>query len=211
MVGEKGVRMPRRQLSQDELLSCETIVADMPADVHVELSAFNLRSAGTRNWGGTELILGTLHLTNYRLVFCTNTWQRVEGNFSIFLSTILEVKNTSFFLGRSMEVHTDSHVVKIGFTRFTGIPAFIARIVSTRDSIDAESRNQLLVRMTEEYPKLGEGLRKSESKGMRFLEAAIPVIHFLEPNPLKRTFQGPNPPKISDVVDVLKGLGGKKQ
>lgn len=67
------------------------------------------------------------------------------------------------------------------------------------------------MRMTEEYPKLGEGFRKSESKWMRFLEGAIPVIHFLEPDPLKRKFGGPNPPKISDVVDVLKGLGGKKQ
>jgi hypothetical protein len=152
-----------------------------------------------------------VYLTNYRLVFSTDRRQRVEGKFSIFLSTILEVKNTSFFLNRSMEVHTDSQVVKFRFTRLTGIPDFIARIVSTRDSIDAESRNQVLVRMTEEYPKLGESFRKSESKWMRFLEGAIPVIQLLEPDPLKRKFGGANPPKISDVVDVLKGLGGKKQ
>ena len=205
--------MSWRQLEQGELLSHETVITDKMAGAFVKLSDYNLRSLSYLNWAGTEKIGGKLHLTNYRLVFTSNSFNRVVGTFSIFLPTILEITNTSFLVDRRIEIRTQAQVFEF---QIWGIPEFTARIVSTRDSIDAKTRKQLARIITKEYPKLGEDFKTSGAAMIKVVEGAASFVQILEGlshdgNPLRKLLHSQSAPTISSILNVVEMLGDTKK
>src|SRR5262249_14263907 len=159
--------MSWKHLEPDELMSDETVISERMAGAFVKLSDYSLRSLSYLNWAGTEKVGGKLHLTNYRLIFASNSWNRVVGKFSVFLPTIQDVENTSFLLGRRIKICTRSQTFEF---QVWGIPALIARIVSTRDRIDAEERNRLGAKIIQEYPRLGEDFQRSSATFVKVVE-----------------------------------------
>lgn len=111
---------------------------------------------------GSEAIGGQLHVTNYRLVFCSHFFNRATGRFSIFLPAISAVRDTSWGIRRQIEVSTRTH-------RFTfivwGIPALMAAIEDLRRHWTSEEVAWLAETATAERAKLGEGLvpRRSQA------------------------------------------------
>jgi hypothetical protein len=139
-------------LTQNDLLSDETVIIEKNVNAIIKLKDYNLRSISHANWGGTEPVGGRLHLTNYRLIFASHAINRVVGTFSILLPTIQQVKDTSFLLNRRIEISTQAQIFEFNVW---GIPEFIASITSTRDRIDAKGKEALVAKITQEYPKPG--------------------------------------------------------
>ena len=195
-------------LTQDDLLSNETVIIEKMAGAFIKLKDYNLRSLSYLNWGGTEKIGGRLHLTNYRLIFASNVINRVVGKFSILLPTIQQIKNTSFLTDRRIEIHTQAQIFEF---QVWGIPELIARITSTRDSIDAKENEALVAKITQEYPKLGEDLKVFKAVNM-ITVGAVSLEHALENltqggNPLREMLNSESPPTASSVLNVLEFLG----
>jgi hypothetical protein len=195
-------------LTQDDLLSNETVIIEKMAGAFIKLKDYNLRSLSYLNWGGTEKIGGRLHLTNYRLIFASNAINRVVGKFSILLPTIQQIKNTSFLTDRRIEIHTQAQIFEF---QVWGIPELIARITSTRDSIDAKENEALVAKITQEYPKLGGDLKVFKAVNM-ITVGAVSLEHALENltqggNPLREMLNSESPPTASSMLNVLEFLG----
>jgi len=135
------------------------------------------RPLGDANLGGEEKIGGKLHLTTYRLVFYANSANRVVGRFSMFLPTLQQVKNASFIWDRRMAVSTQSKTVEF---QVWGIKEVASRINSAKEMFNAASNEQLIARLTEEYPKLGEEFDVSHSKLIQVVEGTAELKHLLE-------------------------------
>lgn len=63
-----------------------------------------------------ESIAGELYLTNYRLIHKSTKLNRLRGVFSIFLPTIKQVSNSSFFIAKKITVETYSS--RVVFTMY---------------------------------------------------------------------------------------------
>jgi hypothetical protein len=203
--------MSWKHIEQHELLSDETILVEKMAGAFIKLSDYNLRSLSYLNWGGTEKIGGKLHLTNYRLIFASTSLNRVAGKFSIFLPTVQGIKNTSFLLDRRIEISTQSQIFEF---QVWGIPEFVERILSTRDSIDAEKKEQLVGKITREYPVLGEDFKTHDSALKTIVEGAASVAEVFDHlapggNPLRKMLNSASPPTVSSVLNLLDVLGKK--
>ncbi|MFD9635862.1 hypothetical protein [Streptomyces violascens] len=104
---------------------------------------------------GSEAIGGQLHVTNYRLVFCSHFFNRATGRFSIFLPVISGVRDTSWGIRRQIEISTGIH-------QFTfvvwGVPALVAVIEGLRRHWSPDQVTWLAETATADYATLGEGL-----------------------------------------------------
>ncbi|MFJ4584946.1 hypothetical protein [Streptomyces echinatus] len=113
---------------------------------------------------GSEAIGGQLHVTNYRLVFCSHFANRARGQFSIFLPVISGLRDTSRGIKRQIEVATGTH-------RFTfvvwGIPALMAAVEGLRQGWDPARVVSLADIATAEHARLGEGLVPRPSQALR--------------------------------------------
>jgi hypothetical protein len=149
-------------LSGYELLPDESGIVEKNANVLVRpdelgLSRFAfdhvLGAAGLR---GTEAIAGKLHLTTYRLVFKSHAVNRAKGDFSIFLPTIREVRNTSSGFKRQLEIVTACQ-------RFTfvvwGAPALITAIEQAKARLDRPAARHLAEIAGARSGLFGEGLQ----------------------------------------------------
>jgi len=145
-----------------ELLPGETSILSKNANALIRVDELGLsrfafdHAMGAVGLRGAEAIGGKLHLTTYRLVFESHAVNRTKGEFSIFLPTVREVRNTSSGLKRQMEVAT-------GTQRFTfivwGVPALIAAIEQARAGLD-QTEVVRLVGLAGAHPALlGEGLQ----------------------------------------------------
>jgi hypothetical protein len=195
-------------LTQNDLLSDETVIIEKMAGAFIKLKDYNLRSLSYQNWGGTEKIGGRIHLTNYRLIFASNALNRVVGKFSILLPTIQQVKDTSFLVDRRIEIHTQAQIFEF---QVWSIREFMACITCTRDSIDAKGKEALVAKITQEYPKLGEDFKVSRAVNT-VLVGAVSLEHALENlsqggNPLREMLNSKSPPTISSMLNVLEFLG----
>jgi len=195
-------------LTQDDLLSNETVIIEKNVNAIIKLKDYKLRSISRANWGGTEGVGGRLHLTNYRLIFASHAINRVVGKFSILLPTIQQVKDTSFLLDRKIEITTQTQIFEFNVW---GIPQFIALITSTRDSIDAKEKEALVAKITQEYPKLGEDFKVSQAVNTVAV-GAVSLAHALEKlgqgeNPLREMLNSESPPTASSMLNVLEFLG----
>ncbi len=129
------------EVDQDELVEDEQLILYKNANFLVKRSDYNLdqltRSADIllRPFGmqGIEAIGGRLYLTNYRLLFASHAFNRVTGTFSISLSTITDVKNTSILFVRKLTVSTSTQSFE--FIAWN-IPYLITAILAARDSLN---------------------------------------------------------------------------
>ncbi|WP_415949400.1 hypothetical protein [Streptomyces sp. KLOTTS4A1] len=157
-------------LSSNDLLPGEAVEFAKKANSVVKVAEAGLTrfSRDQLTWmvrmQGSEAIGGQLHVTNYRLVFCSHFANRVIGRFSIFLPVISGVRDTSWGIKRQIEVSTGTH-------RFTfvvwGIPALMAAIEGLRRHWHPEQAAWLAETATAEYAKLGEGLLPRPSQALR--------------------------------------------
>lgn len=151
------------QIKADYLLPDETIISSRNANLVIKLKDFNLRKmafGGDFMWAvgmkGKEALGGRIHLTNYRLIFKSHEINRVKGITSIFLPTISDLQNTSFFIAKKMTVETIN--TKVQFIVYD-VDDFIAEITKQIEQLDMESI-KALQKYSLEYPnKCTDGLK----------------------------------------------------
>lgn len=148
-------------LGDDGLLPDETSILSKNANAFVRADELLLsRLAFDHVMGaalrGTEAIGGKLYLTNYRLIFKSHAVNRAKGEFSIFLPTIREMRDTSSGLRRQLRVDTATQ-------RFTfvvwGVSALIAAVESAKGSLDRSRITGLAAVADAHRARLGEGLQ----------------------------------------------------
>jgi len=149
-------------LDSSVLLPGETVILGKNANVVVTISEYGLSRfafdhlVGVVGMRGMEAIGGRLHLTNYRLIFKSHSFNRLRGTFGVFLPTIHEVRNSSSGVKRQLEVVTKSQ-------RFTfvvwGVPGLISHLNDARSALGDEAK-AALTEFAITYPeRVGDGLK----------------------------------------------------
>jgi GRAM domain len=149
------------EIGLDLLLPGEKIISSNEANFIIKPKEFGLKrfafddllwTVGMKN---KEAIGGRLHLTNYRLVFKSHKFNRLRGVVSIFLPTIKEIKNTSYFITEKITLET--YTTQVGF--------IIHEIEKFIESVEFQKKqlNKLNIKnikeFTVEYPqKCSDGL-----------------------------------------------------
>lgn len=155
------------------------------ANTAVAMSAVGLK--------GKEAIGGRLHLTNWRLVFRSHPFNRVKGQSSILLPTIVSLSDASRLVMRKIEITT--HATAHEFVIW-GVPAFIKAIESARAGADADE----IVSAIEIDPRrLGGGLA-ADLATYRVMDAVARALQITT-----------NPLDVANVLNVLEllELGGE--
>jgi hypothetical protein len=146
----------------DDLLAGENVILSKNANSIISLDQYGLSRFAFDQlmWAvgmqGKEAVGGRLHLTNFRLIFKSHPVNRVTGKFSILLPTIQDVRNTSAFLTRKIEVITKMQ--RFEFVVW-GIPELIEAIKAAQARLTPEQTQFLRQNAAAIYPKLGEGMR----------------------------------------------------
>jgi hypothetical protein len=120
-------------------------------------------------WGGKEAIGGKLHLTNLRLVFASHRFNRLTGTFSIFLPTIVQLRNTSRAVVRRMTVTTPDQ--EFDFV-VSGVDGFISAISDQRARATRSDVQAALESARERPQTLASGFTKSDVMD-RFLRTGL--------------------------------------
>jgi hypothetical protein len=100
------------EFNTEEYISGETLVEYWNAVLPIDCKTYGINPLPIkRNEGvkyGEQGVVGRLFLTNYRLFFkAVNKFGRlIDGRLSIFLPSIVEVKNISFFTSREILIKT---------------------------------------------------------------------------------------------------------
>ena len=122
-------------LSESELLPGEHVLVSKNANAVVEIVQAGPGSMSSVDITGTEAVGGQLYLTDLRLIFRAHRVNRLRGGFTIPLSTITQVRDTSSGLRRQIEIVTP-------LERFTfivwGAAQLIARIEALRGAVAVE-------------------------------------------------------------------------
>lgn len=122
-------------LSPGELLPGERVILTKKANCVVRLSDVGLQrlrfdqGLAAIGMGGQEAIGGQLHLTSYRLVFASHAVNRAVGKLSLFLPTVVELRDTSKGLAKKLTVRTELQEVELVVW---GVPALITAIDQQR-------------------------------------------------------------------------------
>ncbi len=155
-------RMVQRQtaVTPDELFKGESILRSMPANLAVRLQDFGLGKAAYRDMlflagmKEVEAVGGTLHLTNFRLLFRSHPVNRLNGTVSIYLSTIRDVRDSSRWLVRKISIGTTIGSVDLVVSEPSRVAVEMTR---ARDAI-TEAQAESLRQQIEATPAVG-GLR----------------------------------------------------
>ena len=148
-------------IEQNDLFDGERVILSKAANSIIKINDYGLKRlpfdqlmplVGLQ---GKEAIGGKLHLTNYRLIFKSHPINRLKGKFSIFLSTVEDVRDTSRFVTKKMEVTTQTQTFEFVIW---GIPALIKEINSARERLNEEQNNLIKSSAVDDYKKIGEGL-----------------------------------------------------
>ncbi len=125
---------------QSTLYQGERVLASKNANAVVTLREHGLdaipdteRAMAWAGFAGKEAVGGRLHLTNWRLVFRSHPFNRVKGQMSIVLPTIVEVTDASRFLSKKLRVTTRS--TEHEFVVW-GVPTLIRAIEQARAEAD---------------------------------------------------------------------------
>ncbi len=130
-------------LSGSELLPGEQVLVSKNASAVVGIVQAGPGSMGSVGMTGTEAVGGQLYLTNLRLVFRVHRANRLRGGFTIPLSSITQVRDTSSGLRRQIEIVTP--VERFTFVVW-GVAKLIARIEALRSAAAVEPRIPLCSR-----------------------------------------------------------------
>lgn len=131
----------RRQtgLDETELMPGEQVLHSTLANLVVKPKDFGLSkfAFGDLLWlagmQDKEAIGGGLHLTTHRLVFRSHRLNRLRGTVSIFLPTIIDVRNSSFLLLRRLTVTT-------GFARIDLITPQVDQLIERIEQARSASK-----------------------------------------------------------------------
>jgi hypothetical protein len=122
-------------LSESELLPGEHVLVSKNANAVVGIVQAGPGSMGSVGMTGTDAVGGQLYLTDLRLIFRAHHVNRLRGGFTIPLSTITHVRDTSSGLRRQIEITTP-------LERFTfvvwGVAKLIAQIEALRSVVAVE-------------------------------------------------------------------------
>jgi hypothetical protein len=149
-------------LPDADLLPGEQVLESKPANAVIQLSDYGLSRfafdkymwlAGMKN---KEAIGGSLSLTSYRLVFQSHQLNRLRGRYSIFLPSILSLRDASFLWTRKIAVGT--RLTEYQFVLW-GIPRFLQRVEEARSRLSGDALQHLQSIAVEHYEKWGEGLQ----------------------------------------------------
>lgn len=139
----------------------EQVLVSKDANAVITLSDHGLgsipdteRAMASVGLGGKEAVGGRLHLTNWRLVFRSHPFNRVKGQVSIVLPTIVELMDASRFLTKKLRVTTRS--ARHDFIVW-GIPDLIRAIEQARAQADGAA---IHAAVQADPSLLGSGLAK---------------------------------------------------
>ncbi len=137
------------EISQDKLIEDEKIIASQLANLVIRPKDFKLNdfafdgllwAVGMKN---KEAIGGKLYITNYRLIFKSHKYNRVRGDFSIFLPTIKTTKGVTFLLMNKIILETYSSKIEMVIDK----PKEICKIID-------DLKNNLSLQTTETIKNL---------------------------------------------------------
>ena len=201
------------RVSQDELLEGEKLILSKNANAVIKRSDYDLNELTPgidfllRYFGmnGTEAIGGRLHLTNYRLIFKSHPVNRVTGKFSVFLTTIKDVEDTSVFVSKKIAISTQTQ--RFEFVVW-GIPQLIAAIESAKNNIDSTLQKFIANEAASNYVKCGSGFEKFKASEVAklTLDILLPMVKMLATgqNPLDIT----NYISVSNILNLIELLKG---
>lgn len=154
------------QIEEDYLVSGEIIIESQPASLIIEPKKFGLRKfafddllwlIGMKN---KETIGGEFYLTNFRVIFKSHRLNRVKGTISIFLSSIIDVKNSSNKLVKKIKLTTENCEVEVILNR---INYWKEIIIANSRQVDSNV-NAELVDLVIKFPdKFTDGLREDKT------------------------------------------------
>ena len=147
-VGPGSTRILKTPMSQQmnisdgELMVNEQLLLSKAANAVIRLSEYGLSefAASDLMWTvgmkGKEAIGGKLHVTNYRVIFKSHSFNRARGQFSIFLPTIRDIRDSSFFVSRKVTIGT-----KLAAFEFVvwGVRAVIEQVEAARNALDPQT------------------------------------------------------------------------
>jgi len=178
---------------QETLYPGERVLASKNANAVITLRDHGLealpdteRAMAWAGFGGKEAIGGRLHLTNWRLVFRSHPFNRVKGQLSIVLPTIVELADTSRFLSRKLLVTTRS--AQHEFVVW-GVPALIRSIEQARGEADGAA---IQAAVQADPSSLGPGLAKDLRVYLMMRRGLGPVLDIAS-----------NPLDIANVLNVI--------
>lgn len=150
-------------LEFDELLEGEDIVKSFHANLVVKPKEFGLGKfpfddlLWTVGMKDKEAIGGKVHLTNYRLIFKSHKHNRLRGKVSIFLSTIADITDSSYFVTKKATVKTASS--KLDLVIFE-IEELIELIDKQQQVFNAQMIETLKEEISKQPAKICDGLEK---------------------------------------------------
>ncbi|MEV5459540.1 hypothetical protein AB0L17_14795 [Streptomyces cellulosae] len=105
---------------------------------------------------GKEAIGGRCFLTNYRLVFKAHAANRLRGSFSVFLPSVVGVRNSSFAVTRKVTVTTGLQELTMVLW---GVPRFIDTVRALSAGLGPDHVAHLVSLVLREPWKAGDGLK----------------------------------------------------
>ncbi|MEL6988661.1 MAG: hypothetical protein AAGK97_12630, partial [Bacteroidota bacterium] len=82
-----------------------------------------------------EAIGSRIYLTNYRIIFKSHQFNRLKGRLSIFLPTINELRDSSFFITKKLSVGTTSSTIEF---ILEDVPHFIKTVKQQKVALTME-------------------------------------------------------------------------
>lgn len=152
-------------IKQTDLFEGERVLLSKGANAVIKINDYGLKRLPFDQlmplvgFKGKEAIGGKLHVTNYRLIFKSHSINRLKGTFSIFLSTIQDVRDTSQFIAKKMAVATQTQTFEFVIW---GIPALMTEINNARDRLTDEQKDSIKSIAIADHVKVGEGLELFE-------------------------------------------------
>jgi hypothetical protein len=178
---------------QSTLYQGERVLASKNANAVITLRDHGLesipdteRAMAWAGFAGKEAIGGRLHLTNWRVVFRAHPFNRVKGQMSIVLPTIVELADTSRFLGKKLQVTTRSahHEFVVW-----GVPTLIRAIAQAQGDADAAAIHAAV----QAHPSsLGSGLARDLRVYLMMTRGIGPLLDIAS-----------NPLDIANVLNVI--------
>lgn len=144
------------------------------------------RAMAWAGFAGKEAIGGRLHLTNWRLIFRSHPFDRVKGQMSIVLPTIVDLTDASRFITKKLRVTTRS--AEHEFVVW-GVPALIRSIGQARSAADGPA---IQAAVQADASLLGSGLAKDLRVYLMMTRGVGPLLDIAS-----------NPLDIANVLNVI--------
>lgn len=150
---------------KEDLFYGEKLILSKNANSIINISDFALKrlpydqAMKLVGMANKEAIGGKIHLTNYRIIFKSHSFNRLTGKFSIFLNTINDINDISSFISKKIEIKT--HSQDFQFVVW-GIPKLINEIDRCKNLLTEQDFKELKEKIINDHTKLGDGYNYSQ-------------------------------------------------